>query len=367
MRELAGLKVCFIAGTLGQGGAERQLYYMVRALRQHGAEPRVLCLTNGEYWQDRIEALGIPVKWVGQSHSRVLRLRAILRELRREPADVLQSQHFYTNIYVAAAARILDVREVGALRSNAIDEIGANRGFLGRLSLLGPRTVAANSRTGIENAVALGMSRNRLHFLPNVVDTSQFESFADESRGGPLRILTVGRMVRQKRFDRFVRVVAAVRNRTDIPIQSVLVGDGPLRARLLKQASALGLGRDDLEFVGPEADTVPHYRTADVLVLTSDWEGTPNVILEAMASGLPVVATRVGGVSDIVLDGRTGYLVDPWDENGFVDAIVDLAENPQRRQAYGRAGREFVMSRHALSRIGVELNQLYHSVLRQAS
>jgi glycosyltransferase involved in cell wall biosynthesis len=366
MRELSGLKVCFVAGTLGQGGAERQLYYMLRVLRQHRAEVRVLCLTKGEYWQERIESLGIPVIWVGQSNSRVQRLLAIIRELRRTPPDVLQSQHFYTNIYVAAAARLLGLREVGAIRNNAIDEVGANRGLLGRLSLIGARTVAANSRTGIENAVALGMSRDRLRFLPNTVDISQFK-FANERRGGPIRLLTVGRMVQQKRFDRFVRLVAAVRSRTDVPVQGVLVGDGCQWGSLLEQASALHLGQDALDFVGSQADTIPYYRTADVLVLTSDWEGTPNVILEAMASGLPVVATRVGGISDIVLDGRTGYLVDSWDEAGLVNATVDLVENPERRKAYGHAGREFVTSRHAVSRIGFELRQLYDSVMEQPS
>jgi glycosyltransferase involved in cell wall biosynthesis len=366
MRELAGLKVCFVVGTLGQGGAERQLYYMLRALREQGAAPRVLCLTEGEYWQEKIEALGIPVVWVGQRRSRLHRLRAIIRELQREPADVLQSQHFYTNIYVAAAARLLGLREIGAVRSNAIDEVGANRGLLGRLSLIGPRTVAANSRTGIENAVALGMPRDRLRFLPNAVDTFQFE-LADGKNGGPVRLLNAGRLVHAKRFDRFVRVLATIRRRTRVPVKGIIIGDGPHRARLLTQAKSLSLGPDSLELLGVEAEMGPHYHEADILVLTSDWEGTPNVILEAMASGLPVVATSVGGVSEIVVDGQTGYLVDAWDENGLVDAILDLVENAERREAFGRAGREFVTSRHAVSSIGFELRQLYDSLVEHPS
>ena len=193
MRDLTGLKVCFVAGTLGQGGAERQLYYMLRALKEHGAVPRVLSLTKDEYWEDRIRALGVPVTWVGQTHSRLQRLRAIIREIRREPAEILQSQHFYTNIYVAAAARFLGLHEIGALRSDAINEVGANSGRLGWLSLRAPRVIAANSRQAIENAVGLGIARSRLNFLPNVVDTSR--SLKPQTPAKVVRVLTIGRLV----------------------------------------------------------------------------------------------------------------------------------------------------------------------------
>src|SRR6266566_5056505 len=102
MRELRGLKVCFLAGTLGQGGAERQLFYMLTALKHSGALPRVLSLTEGEHWHERIESLGVPVTWVGQSRFRLERLRKIVEELKRDPPDIFQSQHFFANIYVTA-------------------------------------------------------------------------------------------------------------------------------------------------------------------------------------------------------------------------------------------------------------------------
>ncbi len=97
-RDLEDLRVAFIVGTLGQGGAERQLYYILEALRASGARPRVLCLTHGEFWEDRIRALGVDVRWVGMSSSRLARLRAIVLDIRREPVAVIQSQHFYTNV-----------------------------------------------------------------------------------------------------------------------------------------------------------------------------------------------------------------------------------------------------------------------------
>ncbi len=362
MRELRGLKVCFLAGTLGQGGAERQLFYMLTALKQAGAVPRVLCLTEREHWHERIEALGVLITWVGQSRFRLERLRKIVKELKRDPPDIFQSQHFFANIYVTAAVRLLGLREIGALRSDGIGELGANHGFLGQWSLKAPRIIAANSHAGIENAVSLGAARERLFFLSNVVDTSLFTPSSVRGNGH-IRLLTVGRMVPVKRFDRFVRAVATVGNRSSIPIEGVIVGDGPLRSELQCQAEQLGLEESKLHFCGTADETGPFYRDADILVLTSDREGTPNVVLEAMASGIPVVATRVGGLPALIRDGETGYLVEPNDESALANAILDLVENCDKRAAFGARAREFVKQNHDLPQLTTELRGLYEVVL----
>ena len=362
MPRLQGLKVCFVAGTLGQGGAERQLFYMMSALKKEGAEPKVLSLTRGEYWEERIKGLGVPVIWVGQKQSRLQRLRAIIHELKMDPPAVVQSQHFYTNIYVALAARFLGLKEIGALRSDAINEVGANSGPLGWLSLRAPRAIAANSRQAIDNAVELGMSRDRLHFLPNVVDTHQFQP-AQVRDGSRVRVLTIGRMVRQKRFDRFLRVFAAARRRSTANLQGILVGDGPRREVLETDSIDLSIPDDSIVFQGLKSDVAQFYHRADLLLLTSDWEGTPNVVLEAMACGLPVIATRVGGVANLVQDGESGYLFSPRDEEGLIRALCRLAEDEKHRVECGATARRFVEENHALDKLATELAFLYSRLL----
>src|SRR2546428_9773611 len=104
MRNLSNLKVCFLAGTLTPGGAERQLFYILQALCNAGAAPRLLSLNQGEFWEERIKALGVSVTWVGDQPSRLMRIFRILKELRKDPPAVLQSQHFYANAYVSLAA-----------------------------------------------------------------------------------------------------------------------------------------------------------------------------------------------------------------------------------------------------------------------
>lgn len=362
MKNLKGLRIAFIVGTLGQGGAERQLFYIVKTLVEHGAHPQILCLTRGEFWEDRIRALGVPVTWVGQFPSRFIRLFRVIRELRRHPADIVQSQHFYTNLYAVAAARILGLGEIGAIRNDGFSEVLGNGRLLGPLSLRTPRIIAANSQQGIQNAIKLGGSAKRLFFLPNVVDTDYFKALGHRN-DHKIRLLSVGRLVRQKRLDRFLFILAKVKTSAKVPVSGLIVGDGPLRSALEQQARVLGLLPDDVEFLGQVSDMRQIYRESDILVLTSDHEGTPNIILEAMASGLPVVATRVGGVPEIVRHGETGFLVEPEDEDGMVDAILTLIKNRDLRLKFGRAGREFVLVHHSLDKLPGYLQKLYELAL----
>lgn len=203
MTNLSELKVSLLAGTLGQGGAERQLFYIVRALRQLGVQVRVLSLTSSEFWAARIGQLQVPVTWVGRSGSRWGRLASIVAELRQNPAHLVQSQHFFANAYALLAARILRLREIGAIRSTVANEIRGTGRLAGNVCLRLPRLIAANSRAAIDSAIAMGVPASRFFLLPNVVDTEQF-SPAARPEGGPLRLLAVGRLIPLKRFDRFL-------------------------------------------------------------------------------------------------------------------------------------------------------------------
>jgi len=362
MFDLVNLDVCFIAGTLGQGGAERQLFYIVKTLKECGSRVRLLCLTEGEFWEKIIHSLGVPIIWVGRQQSRAIRLMNTIKALRSDPPQVLQSQHFYTNLYAAAAAHTLGVREVGAMRSDGFSEVRANGPIMGRLSLRIPRFIAANSSAAIENAKELGIRRTRLHLLPNVIDTDEFKP-EERDRKDHIRLVAVGRLGPEKRIDRFLSVLAQLRRQTSVPIKGAIVGHGPLRESLEHQARELGLLPDVVEFRGAIDDMASIYREADILVLTSDWEGTPNVLLEAMASGLPVVANRVGGVEEVVRHGTTGYLGEVDDENTMIISLLKLIGNPQLKQQIGRAARDYVVSNHSLGRLPELLTRIYEDVL----
>jgi glycosyltransferase involved in cell wall biosynthesis len=146
-------------------------------------------------------------------------------------------------------------------------------------------------------------------------------------------ILAAGRFAPIKRLDRLLRVFRAVLDR--LPgARLYILGDGPLRPDLEADARALALG-DAVVFVGWSDSMATWYAAADVVVNSSDSEGTPLALIEAAAAGRPVVATRVGGVPDVVADGRTGFLVGVDDEAAFADGIVRVGTDAELRAAMG--------------------------------
>lgn len=366
MSALSNINVCFLAGTLEHGGAERQLFYMLQTFRQAGAFPQVLSLDGGEFWEDKIKALGVPVTCVGGEASRLKRLFRVVKAIRTDPPDVLQSQHFFANAYAGLAARLSRISGIGAMRSAGHMEMSRCGRSGGWLNLHCPQTIAANSHAAIQYAIAEGISPSRLHFLPNVVDTDQFQP-ANGLEKEPVTLITVGRLSKEKRLDRFVTILSRLRTIYRLNVRGLIVGPGcqndDLQPELERQAWQFGMFQDVLQFCGGVSDTRAAYRRAHICVLTSDYEGTPNVLLEAMACGLPVVASNVGGVPDIVQPGQTGYLLEPDDLEGFTSALAGLVKDAALRAKMGRQARAFVEEHHSLHRLSVYLEGLYRQAL----
>ena len=366
MNTLAGLRVTLLAGTLGQGGAERQLFLAAATLKRAGAFPRVLTLGRDEFWEAPLRDLGIPVEWVGARTAKAGRLVTILRSVARHRPDVVQSYHFYVNPYAAVTARMLRLPDLGAIRSNGTADLASVDGLLGRLCLRLPRLLVANSQAALTTLAALGVSAERLRLLPNVVDTAAFTPVSGGDGTGPFRVIAIGRLDPPKRFDRALRVVAALRAQVTRRVQLTIAGMGPQRAALEAMVAELGLG-DVVTFAGALTDVRPVLRDADCLLLTSDHEGTPNVILEAMASALPVVATAVGGIGALVDPHRTGFLCAPDDEVGLCSALVALANDPALAERLGRGGRQRVASSFGLPTLDATLRHLYGEVVPKAT
>jgi glycosyltransferase involved in cell wall biosynthesis len=366
MLSLSKFKICYIAGTLGQGGAERQLFYAIQTLRHAGTDVRVVTLDSGGFWEGPIKQLGVTVTPVGQTRSRFKRVCRIVKALKKQPPDILQSQHFYTNAYSCLSAYILNCKAIGGLRSSGEFDVTACGKVGGRINLHLPGIVAGNSQSSIQYAVKLGVPRSRLYFLPNAVDTGQFKPALDRPRG-PITLLTVGRLTREKRFDLFISLVHRLRTHYDLDVRGWIVGsprpNQDLRPALERQAAALGLRSDSLRFLGSISDMASLYRQASIFVLTSEHEGTPNVLLEAMATGLPVVATSVGGVPEIVQHGHTGFVVPDGHSGGLSNAIVQLVRKPDLAIEIGARARIYVEETHSLHKLPVHLTNLYKLVL----
>lgn len=362
------LRVALLAGTLGQGGAEKQLVYMARALRARGVDVRVFSLTRGEHFEPQLRQVGVPVHWVGRRAHPLWRIASVRSALRAFAPHVVQSMHFYVNLYAMLGAPRSSPLVLGSLRSDVWHELESNRVF-GRWLLRRPMALLANSETARRNAAALGVPASRIAVVPNVLDLGEFRADTNPAMPAPIRsggavVIGIARFVSPKRLERFITVLAMVRRQ--LPDASGwLVGDGPDRQRLLDHARTLGLVPDGVRFLGPRDDVPALLQQADVLLLTSEHEGFPNVLLEAMAAGLPVVTTDAGDAGVVVQHGVTGYVVREGGEQALAARLLAMLGSPSSRRAMGLAGRRRVEQVYAPEGLADRLLEAYAELADQ--
>ena len=211
--------------------------------------------------------------------------------------------------------------------------------------------VIANS-AGLQTLAQRFAPELTLEVVPNGVDAAAFHPSTESTmRPGPVRLLFVGRVVFQKGLDVLWRALAALPPALVWHLE--IIGDGEQRPPLALEAARLGFA-EKVTFAGwcDRAHIAERYRAADLFVFPSRDEGMPNVVLEAMASGLPIVATAIAGSEELVRENENGYLVPPEDHAALAAALTRLIAAPEQRRAMGRASRarierEFIWSRVA--------------------
>ena len=201
--------------------------------------------------------------------------------------------------------------------------------------------------------------------VPNLIDQKEKNELRDEI-ALPLEanvIAAGGRLATQKGFKYLLDALVTVKSR--IPnIFLMLLGDGELRTTLEEQANRLGL-RDCILFLGHRSDVPRLLPAADLFVLSSLYEGIPNIVMEAMAAGLPVVATAVGGVPELIEDGRSGILVKSESSTELSSAICKLLEDREKLYSMGRNGRQRVQDHFSIERMVDGVEGLFYNILAE--
>ncbi len=193
--------------------------------------------------------------------------------------------------------------------------------------------------------------------VPNGIDLTEFSS--PRQREGPFRFLFVGRLVRQKGVDVLLDATSHVPRQKERAFTVDIVGDGPLRPSLERRARDLGL-KDRVRFLGslPRPALLEALRAASAFVLPSRFEGFPVAIMEAWASGLPVISTAVGGIPDACTEG-TALLVPRENADALAEAMTTLLRDPKKRAAMARAGRALVEQRFTWEAIATGYDPVY--------
>ncbi len=386
------IRVLRVIARLNMGGPALHVAYLSAGLRDHGYETMLVAGEVGEGEESMAyvsESRGVTVTTLPGLHREIAPLRDVLatirlaRLIRRERPQIL---HTHTakagaigRIAVLLARSARPVIVVHTFHGHVL------RGYFGPLRswffrrverLLGRGTDAliAVSPEVRDDLVALGVAPpERFAVIRLGIELDQRIAESAASRVETRRVLGVpegrflvgwiGRMTSVKRTDDVLRSFKMLRDR-GIDAALCMVGDGPDFDRVLTLASELGIMRDCL-FPGYQEDVAPFFGAFDVFVLPSASEGTPVTAIEALASGCPVVATRVGGVPDVVRDGEDGLLVEPGDVEALAGHLVWLAADPDLRARLGASGRERVTGRYDVSRLIGEVDTLYRGLLEK--
>ena len=367
------IRVLFVIGTLDIGGTERQLAALATRLDRVRFSARVCCLEHeGPLAKDLREA-GIPVDEVpfrGLSAARnpvavARRFRELVSLMREVRPTIVQTFLPHANALGVLAARLARVPYV-LIGLRGLDPPVP---FWGRLTGRMAHLAVANSEAVGEHAVrSQGLPAVKVRVVRNGLDIQAFDRATHHQAlglpPGPF-VVTVANPNRFKASGLLVLVEAAAAVREQMPeVRFVLVGDGPCRPTILEAVRVRGLAERFI-CLGARTDVPAILARCEVMVLPSLQEGLPNAVLEAMAAGKAVVASRVGGIQEVVLDGETGLLVPAGDSAALASAISSLLADPARAARMGQAGRARVQARFGLDRMVRETEALYDELLER--
>jgi glycosyltransferase involved in cell wall biosynthesis len=338
------MRIVQVTETLEIGGAERVVVTLANALAARGHESSVVCLmSEGPLARDLVDVRSSCIgKGAGNDPRAILRLAAAFRAAR---AEVVHSHDWGCYLDTMIAARL--ARVPVAVHTAHGKYMAYSPGRLTAVKKSFRHLLERRAARRFGNVICVSDAL-RAHVTEEIgIPPSTTRTIANGVAVPPLaprpsaapgvaRLISVGRLAAVKNFGMLIRAFAGLAARWP-KLELSIVGDGPERPGLETLAKQLGLA-DMVKFLGFRSDVDALLAQSHVFVLTSLSEGIPMAILEAMKSGLPVVATRVGGVPATVEDGVTGTLVDSGDERALTRALAALIEHPASAAAMGAAG-----------------------------
>ncbi len=355
--------------TLSGGGAEREVARVAPVLKADGRfDVAVCCVMSGGVFAESVSASGVDVDILNESPTSSSRMFFdLVRYLRkRRPAIV----HSHLLRWGPMAARTAGIGPT-IMSEHSWNPPRSGVGmlfdrFAGRFVTM---SVAVSEATRQIRINKWRVPAKRIITIPNAVDIGDTAERVDHVQkrselgfadGTPL-IGTIGRLVPIKAQKYFIEAAAKVLKSAP-ESRFVLVGEGELRGELEQQVAALGIA-EEVKFLGFREDAREIACVLDVACLSSDSEGTPITMLEAMSCGIPAVVTDVGGCPEVVQNGVTGFVVPPRDPDALAEAILKLIGDRNMARRFGIAGKDRANTVYSVEANLASLNDLYQSVL----
>jgi glycosyltransferase involved in cell wall biosynthesis len=348
------------------GGTERQMTELIQRLDRTRFDVQVACFQHEGAWLPRVEACApvtaFPIRGFARPAT-LARAASFARWCRTHRIAVLQTCDLYANTFALPAAALAGVRvRIGSRRELNPDK-SSGQITLQRHAYRCAHAVVANSGAAAHQLESEGVAPDRVRVIANGVSVDRFSP--RPIGGRPVTtILTVANLRAEKAHEVLLAAAAQLKDRHP-QLQFLVAGDGPRAAELRTLAKTLGVDTQ-VTFLGHREDVPALLALADAFVLPSRSEAFPNSAIEAMAAGLPVIASRVGGLLDLVDDGRTGLLVRPDDPAALAAALESLILSPARAEMLGVSAREEVTRRYSFDRMVRGFEDLYLSQLETA-
>jgi glycosyltransferase involved in cell wall biosynthesis len=358
VRQRLPIPTAIALNSFEAGGTEHQMTELARRLDRRRFCVHVVCLGDRGALRARVDRMAPIVEFPIAGLRSATTLRQLVRFAawcRTEGIQIVQACDFYTNVFAMAGAALAGVPvRIAARRDVYMPERTAGQQRLQRLAYQLAHRVVANSEACVDRLIEEGVPEWRIARVENGIDVARFQPAAAASRRRV--ITTVANLRPGKGHDVLLGAAARVIKRVpDARFQ--IVGDGPERAALERQAAALRISAH-VAFLGHRDDVPRVLAESDLFAFPSRMEASPNAVIEAMAAALPIVASRTGGIPELIAHERTGLLVPPGDERALAAALLRLIDRPDLAARLGAGARQDAEGRFSFDRMAGEFEGL---------
>jgi glycosyltransferase involved in cell wall biosynthesis len=370
------LKILMLSTSLGLGGGDKEVIAIASNLIGRGHEVKMISMVPPGIMGLEAHSRGIDVSSLNMSpgfpNPRVI--PKLISSIRKWQPDILHSHMVHANllarlvrVFTGVPVQISTAQNIDESEGQAWREIAYKAtDFLSDLT-------TNVSKIGVERYIKDGLiSKGKAIFIPNSVDINKFYPNKDLRKLTRIELgledrftwLAVGRFYPQKDYDTMIEGFSSALKKYPHALL-MIAGEGILQPEIENKVKTLGI-EANVKFLGPRRDIPALMNAADAHLMSSSYEGMPLVLLEAAATGLPVVATDVGGVKETVLSGKSGILVPPQNPEVLANAICKLMEIPHgERLEMGKIGREYAIANYSTDEVVTKWEKLYLELLNK--
>jgi glycosyltransferase involved in cell wall biosynthesis len=362
------VRIALVLASFVPGGTERQMTELICRLDRSRFAVHTVCFRREGLWLPKVEAAaGTPIEFPLRSLQKpavVGLARCFARWCRDQQIALVQTCDLYANIFALPAAALARVPvRIGSRRGIVNPARRAGLGTLQRAAYAFAHRVVANSHAAVECLRRERVPACRIQMIANGIDCDTFDPAPHRERRRV--ITTVANLRPGKGHEVLLRAARRVIARVP-DVRFELVGDGELRPALERLAADLEVSRH-VAFLGHRHDVPTRLAHSDLFAFPSFMESSPNGVIEAMAARLPVVATNVGGIPEMIENGRNGLLVPAGNDQALAEALLRLIDRPHEAAALADAARQTIETRYSIDRMVSDFEALYMRELMDRS